>query len=150
MTGSMAGRSIDIPPRPPAGLYALSIMQPWAYCIVAGYKPVENRNWPTKMRGRILIHAGQKFDRAGYLWIKQNFPAIRLPSAEAFKVEAIIRLPATGLGGIVGVADLTDCVTEHSSKWFFGEYGFVFKNPRPLPFIPLRGQLGFFKTEIRP
>ena len=41
---------------------ALSIRQPWAWLIVAGYKDVENRTWATDFRGRIYVHAGQRYD----------------------------------------------------------------------------------------
>jgi hypothetical protein len=42
---------------------ALSIKQPWVWLIVNGHKDVENRNWPTRFRGRLLVHAGKKVDR---------------------------------------------------------------------------------------
>src|SRR5580765_3071606 len=42
---------------------ALSIRQPWAWLIVNGHKPVENRSWPTKYTGKLLIHAGQRFEQ---------------------------------------------------------------------------------------
>ena len=38
---------------------ALTIRQPWASLIVDGEKRVENRTWPTKYRGPLLIHAGK-------------------------------------------------------------------------------------------
>ncbi len=41
---------------------ALSIMQPWAWLIVNGHKDIENRNWPTRFRGPVYIHAGKKID----------------------------------------------------------------------------------------
>lgn len=41
---------------------AISIRQPYAYLIVNGKKDIENRNWKTKQRGRVLIHASQKID----------------------------------------------------------------------------------------
>lgn len=47
-------------------------------------------------------------------------------------------------GGIVGVADVVDCVAASNSPWFVGRYGFVLANQRPLPFIPVKGALGFF------
>ena len=40
----------------------LSIRQPWAWAIVAGFKPVENRTWKTGYRGPLLIHAGLRED----------------------------------------------------------------------------------------
>ena len=39
---------------------ALSIRQPWAWLIVNGYKDIENRDWPTKFRGRMLVHAPRR------------------------------------------------------------------------------------------
>jgi len=36
---------------------ALSVRQPWAWLIVNAYKDIENRDWATKLRGRIWIHA---------------------------------------------------------------------------------------------
>ena len=74
---------------------ALSIRQPWAWLIVNGYKPVENRTWNTKVRGLILIHASKGFDKAGYAWVRDNFPEIVLPIPQQFE-----------RGGIVGIANL--------------------------------------------
>jgi hypothetical protein len=53
-------------------------------------------------------------------------------------------------GGIVGSADLVDCVTESDSPWFFGPYGFVLANVRPMPFLPYKGRLGFFNVDETP
>jgi len=47
-------------------------------------------------------------------------------------------------GGIIGSVEIVDCVTESNSRWFMGRYGFVLRDPKPLPFIPWKGQLGFF------
>ena len=46
-------------------MLALSIRQPWAslFVLKAG-KNIENRDWPTKYRGRILIHAIRGMTRA--------------------------------------------------------------------------------------
>jgi ASCH domain len=124
---------------------ALSIQQPWAWLIVNGLKPVENRDWPTKARGWIGIHAGKKFDHDGYAWVRAEFPQIELPR---FGDDAL----GFGLGGIVGRARLIDCVEDHDSPWFVGRYGFVFASAEPLPFRACRGMLGLFRpvfTEIR-
>lgn len=48
------------------------------------------------------------------------------------------------LGGIVGEAEITGCVTESQSPWFVGEYGFVIKNAKRTPFRKCKGALGFF------
>jgi hypothetical protein len=52
------------------------------------------------------------------------------------------------LGGIVGRAEIVDCVTEMDSRWFFGRYGFVLRNAEALPFQPCRGALGFFTPDF--
>lgn len=41
----------------------LTVRQPWASVIVWGYKGIENRNWKTKYRGPILIHAAKEYDK---------------------------------------------------------------------------------------
>jgi hypothetical protein len=45
--------------RNPPEMLALSIKQPWSWLIVFGHKDIENRSWPTRYRGRFLIHAGR-------------------------------------------------------------------------------------------
>lgn len=119
-------------------LLCLSIRQPWAWLIVNGYKDIENRDWPTRFRGRIYIHAGKAMDRDEYESALYVIASGELP----------IELPPFSeleRGGIVGEAEITDCVRSHNSPWFFGEYGFVLKNQKPLPFVPVKGALGFFR-----
>ena len=115
---------------------ALSIMQPWAWLIVNGHKDIENRAWkPTnpglRFRGRVLIHAGKRMD-----------PDLRDPDDWAWR--DVSRPDQFDLGGIVGAATITDCVTESQSRWFHGRYGFVMRDARPIPFVPCLGALGFF------
>ncbi len=115
-------------------MIALSIRQPWAWLIVNGHKDIENRSWSTKVRGRVLIHAGKMVDTDGYNFVCREFPHIALPTT--FDV-----------GGVVGEAHITDCVRESTSPWFIREYGFVLKDAKPLPFFGMRGRLGFFVPE---
>lgn len=114
-------------------MLALSIKQPWAFLIASGQKDIENRSWPTKYRGPILIHAGKVPDR--------NFSTIGLPP-----LDFIGYREHQQTGGIIGIAEIVDCVTESDSPWFFGKYGFVLKNARPVQFYPCRGQLGIFQV----
>ena len=120
---------------------ALSIRQPWAWLIVNGYKDVENRTWSTRHRGWFLVHAGKSFDRAGYEWVLQRFPHIKMPLPGEFE-----------LGGIVGKAFLTgsygpDTVgaSALSSPWYMGSHAFALEKASPLTFIPAKGLLNFFK-----
>lgn len=105
---------------------ALSIRQPWCHRILFEGKDVENRSWPTRFRGPVLIHASKSV-------------------AELEREERDI-YPR---GGIVGHAVIVDCVSSMDSDWFFGPYGFVLANVRPLPLIPCTGALGFFVPDIR-
>lgn len=119
---------------------ALSIMQPWAWLIAHGHKDIENRTWRTNYRGPVLIHAGVRADPdycdegPRLLW---DWPLIEQPDE-------------FGFGGIVGEAEIVDCVSASSSPWFFGPYGFVIRNARPLPFLRCRGHLGFFTPDFSP
>ncbi len=112
--------------------YVISIQQPWAWLIVHGFKDVENRTWATNYRGKLLIHASQRFDKAGYEWVIKNFD-IQIPSPSIFE-----------RGGIVGEVKLVDCVKAHESQWFSGPDGFVLSEAHPLPFKQMRGRLGIF------
>jgi hypothetical protein len=116
---------------------AISIQQPWAWLIVNGYKDIENRDWPTRVRGRIQVHASKTFDGAGYKYVAANFPHIPLPDPKAFQ-----------RGGVVGETTITDCTTGHKSPWFFGDFGFVLTDSKPVDFIPCQGALGFFVPKI--
>lgn len=117
---------------------ALSIKQPWAWLIVEGFKTIENRSWPTRQRGTILIHAGKGMTRAEYEEARSlaDTLGVKVPAFEALE-----------RGGIVGQATITGCVTESESAWFFGAYGFTLADAKPLPFEPYRGQLGFFEVQ---
>ena len=119
---------------------ALSIRQPWAWLIVNGYKDIENRTWWSSYRGRLLIHASKAMDDMSLQDI-----------IEFYDIPEIA--PSTVIlhrGGIVGEVTMVDCVEQPmKSKWFHGPCGFVFRNPKPLPFMSCRGQLGFFPVEYQ-
>jgi hypothetical protein len=80
---------------------AITIHPVWAWAIVHGFKPVENRTWKTKHRGPLLIHASA------------DSPAAR-------KSDAVARAALGALGiavpedvpraAIVGHVELVDCV----------------------------------------
>lgn len=118
---------------------ALSIRQPWAYFILRCGKDVENRDWFTRFRGPVLIHAAKTMTRADYEYA--------VDFAKSIGVADIPSMQQLERGGIIGAADINDCVIESDSPWFFGKYGFILSNIRPLPFMPCKGQLGFFEVE---
>lgn len=113
---------------------ALSVQQPWAWANLHG-KPVENRTWSTRFTGRFLIHASKKFDHDGFRWLLEHrdFLDTEIPHRDTFQC-----------GGFVGMSRIIDCVDFHSSPFFFGPWGFVLTDSKPIDFMPYRGQLGFF------
>jgi len=126
---------------------ALSIRQPWAFLIAHGLKDLENRDWETHYRGPLLIHAGKTLADDAFLscqTLLNRIPGVRA-QLEALGGITVGELKAQ-CGGIVGRAELVDCVEESTSPWFVGRFGFVLENPQPLPFLPLRGQLGIFEV----
>jgi hypothetical protein len=119
---------------------AISIRQPWAWLILHGGKDVENRVWPTNVRGRVLIHAAKEMRHEDY-----NM-AVLFTDFRVDKDSFIPPFEKLERGGIVGSVEIVDCCREHHSPWFEGPYGFVLRNPEVLPFKPCRGLLGFFSV----
>ncbi len=136
---------------------ALSIRQPWAYLVAAGYKDIENRNWKINRKSnyglykseradfslqlpsRIYVHAGKEIDHKCHITQGETYANLITMPLEKFT-----------LGAIIGEVDIIDCVTESKSPWFIGRYGFVLANPvlydKPIPY---RGQLGFFEVDLK-
>lgn len=120
---------------------ALSIRQPWAWLIVNGHKDIENRDWPTNFRGRLLIHAGLTLTRKYYDQVVQELDGMGLLPADLPAYDELQR------GGFVGWTHVTDCVQESSSKWKQeGSWGFVLRDSSPTEFLAWKGQLGFFNV----
>lgn len=122
---------------------AITIRQPWAHAIVSLGKDIENRDWPTHYRGRVLIHAGKS---CGIGEWDDAIQSIERILRRAGTTSALPLREDVCFGGIVAVADLIDCVTKSKSPWFFGSYGFVLRNVRPLPFVSFRGLQKFFEV----
>ncbi len=89
-----------------AKIYALSIKQPWATLVVHGLKTVEVRRWPTTRRGRILIHAARVPDDRPEGWAR---------------IAGELGPLAKQLGGIIGAAELADCVSYRTLEAFVGD-----------------------------
>lgn len=88
----------------------MSVRQPWAWLLVSGVKPVENRSWYTRHRGPLLIHAARTIDTQALAALRAECP--ELPEA------------ATITGAIVGRVTLVDCTRTVRSDWHEpGMYG---------------------------
>jgi hypothetical protein len=136
---------------------ALTICQPYPHLICMPetdprHKRVENREWPTKYRGPLVIHAGKsKF----YLDDERSYRDAGL--------EANYGIPITDMvfGAAVSICNLTDCIhideIEASGRWdtkypwlrdhlhASGPWCFILQDVRPVPKpIPYRGAQGFW------
>lgn len=124
---------------------ALSIRQPWAWLIIHAGKDIENRTWPSGLRGPVLIHAAKTMtltdydECAEFLTLDPRLEHIRLP-----RKDQIIR------GGIIGQVNIFDCVQASDSPWFVGPWGFRLGQPEHYDFAPCRGALGFFRPQFKP
>ena len=114
--------------------FALSIRQPWADAIIWHEKDIENRNWTTNFRGAVCIHAAKAWGRSE----KDDLEYIE----QLLNIKLEVDKPE--LGGIIGTAEIIDCVADSESHWFSGKYGFVLANAKSVDFIPCKGALGFF------
>lgn len=120
-------------------LPCLSVQQPWPWAMFHLDKDYVNQSWVTKFRGVFLIHAGEMMD-TDWLGI--------IPTVFGLdKFESIVSNHKMYMGGIVGIAEITDCVEKAESDWFFGPYGFKIENAKELPFHPCKGKLSFYKQE---
>lgn len=153
---------------------ALSLWQPWASAIAVGAKLVETRDWSTKYRGPLAIHAAKRkvicelmSFHSYWGWIGAMTPLDWTWGRNGD--EDIHRLP---FGAIVAVCDLVDCrptasFTQaqldtprtpersmgHLYQWTerqmgnfeLGRFGWVLENIRRIdPAVPLLGQRGLF------
>lgn len=115
---------------------ALTLWRPWAWPIVAGHKPIENRGWlpPRSIIGkRIAIHAGKSVQQ-------EAISEIQLLIGD--------RLPDCAMDmGIVGTVIISGCVTQSASPWFCGPFGWSLSSPVMLPAaIPCSGAQGFWEV----
>jgi ASCH domain len=123
---------------------ALSIQQPWAYCITHGTKRVENRTWCGRHRGLLLIHAGRRYQTGMEIDIHADSPEV--------DVAGMLAAPR---GALVGVCRMTGCICPGQDNLLLPDHQVVWSDPYAHKFvlvnvrafaepIPFRGALGFF------
>jgi hypothetical protein len=128
---------------PDADIPCLSLWQPWASVMLLGPKDLENRPWPTKYRGPLLVHAAKNRtdDTAAVhakiqeLWPEWN--GVRQAHPMVF-------------GAIVGVVTVVGCGRPASfsgNPWAWGPFCHVWDKRTPLATpIPYRGAQGMFRV----
>ena len=93
----------------------LSVRQPWAWLIVAGYKDIENRTWSTPYRGELAIHASSSFDFFFFDLEDQTDPLYKYCALvrDHFGIKPGSRKITRNqheLSAIVGTVQLTACI----------------------------------------
>lgn len=113
---------------------ALSIRQPWAWAILAGWKDVENRSRPFQYHGPLFIHASTKHD----------------PTADTFLLDQGITpppdLPTQALIGLVYMTGVTRQATSRFAQADLWHY--LFTAPHSLAPIPFKGQSHVFYPDL--
>jgi hypothetical protein len=132
-------------------------------------KLVENRRWNTSFRGTFLLHAAKSWDAEAFDTIAYvaRVNGVSLPSPLPGR-KAIASGGIVGRARLVGVlpptgtlldsntldAGRAECrrrglsVPDSTLRWHFGDqFGFVLADVEPLPFVALRGALGFFEVD---
>lgn len=129
---------------------AITVCQPYAHLIASGSKLVENRKWPTRYRGPLLIHAGKSRE-----WLD-------IDETGTMDESYGIRVADLAFGAIVAVAKLVDCLPimairrgQYDEKYPWlndhdhteGPFCWVLQNVRRLPEpIKHRGALGLHEV----
>lgn len=128
-------------------LRALSLSQPWAWCMTMPAwglrKDVENRTWkcPANMIGhRFAIHAAKSWDDNGARMIHEA--GLRFPPQATIARGAIVALAT-----IDRMVTSADELPLEQRRWFFGPFGYVFRDLAVLrkP-VPCRGMQSFWKV----
>jgi hypothetical protein len=117
---------------------AISIRQPWAWAILHAGKDIENRDRRWNLRGRIVVHASATMTRAEMAAIDDiaSFTGLKVPIVADFRAGGL-------LGALIGTVEIIDCVREYPSRWLFGPFGLVLREPRSFKTpIPYKGALG--------
>jgi len=140
---------------------ALTLTQPWATLVAIGAKRIETRDWSSRYRGPLAIHAAKGFPDGARAVVG------RIPFLEALNAAGIHRWDQMPLGAIVATAVLRDVFRFHyatrddviaSSRagkfpphessfgdYAAGRYGFVLESVRKLDMpIACRGALGLW------
>lgn len=90
----------------------------------------------------LIMHQTKDYDPFADL-VKEHFPD------ECWRWIAQFCNGGDQRGGIIGTAEIVNCVDHSDSPWFSGLYGLVLRNVTPVPFIPVKGALGLFNWKAK-
>jgi hypothetical protein len=135
---------------------AITVLQPWASAIAFAGKDVENRDWPTRYRGPLAIHAGARFSSDDLLVriTKRTVCGRRIKTISEWIDHGATRLGLTSLHGelpascVIAIAMMTACVSQSQSVWFGGTYGFQLDGVIPIEPFSMTGALGLWNCRF--
>jgi hypothetical protein len=114
---------------------ALTVKQPSASLIIAGYKVIENRSRYTRHRGPLAIHAGTDID-------------LEEMSKHAILVNRLVReLGPLPHEVVLGTVTVVDCVNDSRSRWAKPDtWNWKLANAHRFRYpVPARGRLGLWE-----
>jgi hypothetical protein len=110
----------------PDPMKCISVPQPWAWTILAGFHRVEFRCFSTNYRGDVLVYANaeaREWDRKQFALFGQIAPCW----------EDLL------INRVIGLVELYDCVPGTEGEW-----GWHLRNPRPVAPFWIRPGRGLF------
>jgi hypothetical protein len=126
-------------------LKAVTIRQPFATLVMAGVKRCENRTWPVRHRGLLIVHAAAA-PPSGRDW-----PDVLPPGLDAGRLD-LPPFRSLPLGAVLGAVDLFACLPHEdlAAEWAAdpfarGPFCWLLRDPRPLAApVVCRGGLGLW------
>lgn len=135
---------------------AISLWQPWASAMAVGTKKNETRGWvlPKWAIGPpVAIHAAKR-------WTREEKEYAEDFLADGYNI-GFTDLKNPPLGGIVAVVRFSQCMRTDDighhvlgrqeyefGNYFHGRFAWVTNMAIPIPFIPCKGQQGFWDLDL--
>ncbi len=139
-------------------MLVLTLKQPWAWMVIYGTKPLENRRWWNKLCQALMsecepfaVHVGEKVTRSYYAdaveFARQEDPELVVPSMEELVYGAL--LGTAVIWGKYTPEQWRPWGEEGHVPWHMeGQYGWALRDRTPLPSpIPMKGKQGFWSVD---
>lgn len=125
----------------------VSLTQPWASLMAAGFKHVETRGWAPRYRGRIAIHASARYPADcrhyanGRVVTSVMGPHYVYPLGAVLAIGTLVRCVRTE-----SIVDTLSATERKFGDYSNGRWAWIFEGVEPLPEpIPARGALNIWR-----
>jgi hypothetical protein len=125
-------------------MFAISLLQPWAWAILWAGKDIENRTWdlPAQFVGRrVMLRASKRVSRDEF-----DGAADMIEGVSGVRVSSYELVP---MGALVGAVTFTGSIHPGNDgvRWHFpDQFCWIVHDAKPLPEpIPCKGMLGFWR-----